>query len=129
MKSDKTKFVKNDQFAAYLGIEIVEVDDDYAVVKMKITDDHLNGVNTVQGGVIFTLADFAFAVASNAKGLVTVGINANISYFKPPNGKLLMAEAKKISSSKKLCNYSVDIFDENKNLIARFNATGYIKNK
>lgn len=129
METNKIRAVENDRFAAYLGIEIVAVDDDYAVVKMKITDDHLNGINIVQGGVIFTLADFAFAVASNEKGLVTVGINANISYFKPPKGKLLTAEAKKISSSKKLCNYSVDIFDESKDLIARFNATGYIKNK
>jgi len=129
MDPDKIKFVKNDRFAAYLGIELVEVNDGYAVVKMKITDDHLNGVNTVQGGVIFTLADFAFAAASNAKGLITLGINANIAYFKLPKGRQLMAEAKEISSSKKLCNYSVDIFDEDKDVIARFNATGYIKNK
>ena len=127
MDPDKIKFIKNDRFAAYLGIELVEVEDGYAVVKMEITDDHLNGVNTVQGGVIFTLADFAFAAASNAKGLVTVGINANIAYFKPPKGKLLIAEAKEIASSRKLCNYSVDIFDEDKDIIARFNATGYKK--
>ncbi|HEY5556742.1 PaaI family thioesterase [Acetobacterium sp.] len=129
MDPDKIKFIKNDRFAAYLGIELVEVEDGYAVVKMEITDDHLNGVNTVQGGVIFTLADFAFAAASNAKGLVTVGINANIAYFKPPKGKLLIAEAKEIASSRKLCNYSVDIFDEDKDIIARFNATGYKRNK
>jgi len=129
MDPDKIKFIKNDRFAAYLGIELVEVEDGYAAVKMEITDDHLNGVNTVQGGVIFTLADFAFAAASNAKGLVTVGINANIAYFKPPKGKLLIAEAKEIASSRKLCNYSVDIFDEDKDIIARFNATGYKRNK
>lgn len=128
MDTDNIKFVNNDRFAAYLGIELIKVDCGYAVVKMEITDNHLNGVNTVQGGAIFTLADYAFAAASNSKGVITLGINANISYFKSPKGKLLIAEAKEISSSKKLCNYSVDVFDESKDIIARFNATGYKKN-
>ena len=35
-----------------------------------------------QGGAIFTLADFTFAAASNAHGIVAVGINVNITYLK-----------------------------------------------
>lgn len=128
MNTDMVKFIENDRFAAYVGIKLIKIDSGYAVVQMEITDKHLNGVNIVQGGVIFTLADYAFAAASNSKGFVTLGINANISYFKSPQGKLLIAEAKEISSNKKLCSYNVDVFDENNDLIARFNATGYIKN-
>lgn len=127
MDTDIMKFVENDRFAAYVGIKLVKVEPGYAVTQMEITDNHLNGVNIVQGGAIFTLADYAFAAASNSKGFVTLGINANISYFKSPQGKVLIAEAKEVSCSKKLCGYNVDIFDENKDLIARFSATGYIK--
>jgi acyl-CoA thioesterase len=127
MNTGLIKFVKNDRFAAYVGIKLIKVDSGYAIAQMEITDNHLNGVDIVQGGAIFTLADYAFAAASNSKGFVTLGINANISYFKSPQGKLLIAEAKEISSSKNLCNYNVDVFDENNDLIARFIATGYIK--
>jgi len=127
MDTDIIKLMEKDRFAAYSGIKLIKVSIGYALAQMKITDNHLNGVNIVHGGAIFTLADFAFAAASNSKGAATLSINANISYFKSPKGKLLTAEAREISSSKKLCSYNVDIFDENGDLIARFNGNGYMK--
>lgn len=127
MEADMIKNIKNDRFAAYIGIELVEVRPGHAMTRMRVTDDHLNGVNMVQGGAIFTLADYAFAAASNSNGLVTVGINVSISYFKSPKGEILTAEASEISSSRKLCGYNVDVRDENEDLIARCTATGYIK--
>jgi acyl-CoA thioesterase len=127
MNTDMLKLVQSDRFATYVGLKILKVDIGYAMVQMEIKENHLNGINIVHGGAIFTLADYAFAVASNSKGTPTVGIHANISYFKSPQGKLLTAEAKEISSSRKLCNYNVDVFDDNKDLIARINAAGYIK--
>ncbi|MCR4436579.1 MAG: PaaI family thioesterase [Clostridiales bacterium] len=127
MYKDMAGFLENDRFAAYVGIKLLKVEPGYAVAQIEINDHHLNGVNIVQGGVLFTLADFAFAAASNSKGSVTLGVNANISFFKSPKGKLLTAEAREISSYKKLCGYSVDIFDEDRDLIARFSGTGYIK--
>lgn len=119
-------YVENDKFAKYNSIKLIEARQGYAVAQMEITENHLNGVNIVQGGAIFTLADFAFAAASNIKA-VTLSINASISYFKPPKGKLLTAKATEISSSRKICSYNVDIFDQNGDLIARFNGIGYIK--
>ncbi|MEL7567540.1 MAG: PaaI family thioesterase [Dehalobacterium sp.] len=127
MNKDMIKFVENDKFAAYMGMKIIKIDQGYAVTQMEINDNHLNGVNIVQGGVIFTLADYAFAAAANSKGFATLGINASISYFKSPQGKVLTAEAREISSGNKLCSYNVDVFDENHDLIARFNGSGYIK--
>jgi acyl-CoA thioesterase len=128
MDKEMIKFVENDKFAAYTGIKIVKADAGYALTQMEITENHMNGVNIVQGGAIFTLADYAFAVASNSKGSSTLGINANILYFKSPKGKVLTAEAKEVYSGRKLCNYNVDIFDDDHELVARFTATGYIKN-
>ncbi|HEX9062211.1 MAG TPA: PaaI family thioesterase [Clostridia bacterium] len=127
MNNDLIKLVENDRFATYVGIKLVKVEIGYAVTQMEISDNHLNGANIVQGGAIFTLADYAFAAASNSKGSLTLGVNANISYFKSPKGKLLTAEAREVSSGNKLCSYNVDVFDDNNDLIARFNATGYIK--
>ena len=46
------------------NVEIEEVDDGYAKCSLEIQPHHLNAANTVMGGAIFTLADFAFAVAT-----------------------------------------------------------------
>ena len=127
MDDEKIKIVRNDKFAKFIGIELVEVENGYAQAQMKITPNHLNGLGIVQGGSIFTLADFAFAAAANSEGIITLGINASISYFKPPMGKVLTAKAKKISASRKICNYNIEIFDENETIIASMTAMGYIK--
>jgi acyl-CoA thioesterase len=121
--------VKNDQFAILLGIEIVEVRIGYALLKLCIEEKHLNGIGMVQGGALFTLADYAFGVAANADGSTAVGINANISYFKTPKGKTIYAEAMEESTNKKICGYKVLIKDEDGSLVASFSGLGYRKDK
>ncbi|MDR3645657.1 MAG: PaaI family thioesterase [Clostridia bacterium] len=127
MNDDLIKAIKNDRFAKYIGIELVRVEPGFAVTRMEITEDHLNGVDIVQGGATYTLADYAFAAASNAKGRITVGVQSSITYFKPPKGKFLTAQAKEVSATRSLCSYSIDVFDETDTLIARMSACGYIK--
>jgi len=129
MNNSITGNVKDDRFAKYVGIELVEVREGYAVAELIVRDDHLNGVNSVQGGAIFTLADYAFAAASNSYGFVTVGINVNISYFKAPSGKKIRAVAKEVSTQNRICGYDVDLLDEDGTIFARFNGLGYIKRK
>ncbi len=127
MKDKILKILEKDRFASVNGITLIEAESGYAHAQMTITDNHLNGVGMVQGGAIFTLADFAFAAASNLSGNITVSVNANIAFFKSPKGNVLKAIATEISSSKKLCNYNVDIFDEEGTLVAKFHTTGYFK--
>lgn len=127
MDQETIKFIKNDRFAQLVGTKLVKVEPGYAVAEMEISEKHLNGINTVQGGAIFALADYAFAAASNSEGIVTVGINVNISYMKVPKGKILKAEARVTSASRKICHVEVDIVDEDNVLIAKANCTGYRK--
>ncbi len=129
MEKERLKIIDKDQFAKLVGLELIKAEIGYAEVKMKIEDKHLNGIGIVQGGALFTLADYAFAAASNAGGKITVGINANITYSKPAKGKYLLAKASETSASRSLCNYTVDIYDtDNDTLVAKFTATGFIKN-
>lgn len=127
MNDNCLKFVRNDRFAKLVGIELLEVDKGCAVAQMKVEEKHLNGVDLVQGGAIFTLADYAFAAAANSKGFVTLGINASISYFKSPRGKVITAKAREVSPGRKICGFEVDIFDENGDLVAKFSGLGYVK--
>ncbi|SPF53049.1 conserved hypothetical protein [Candidatus Desulfosporosinus infrequens] len=128
MDAKLRKLLENDRFAAFIGIELVEMEPGYAKVKMEISESHLNGVDMIQGGAIFTLADFAFAAAANASGQTTVGINANIAYFRASKGDTLIAEAKEVATSQKIAHYNVDVFNESKDHIAQVSFTGYIKN-
>jgi len=124
---NRTSIVEKDRFARFIGIELITAGDGYAEAQMDITQNHLNGVGVVQGGAIFTLADFAFAAAANTEGFMTLGINASISYIKSPKGNTLRAIAQKISSGRKICNYTIDVMDESKEIVARVLATGYMK--
>ena len=122
------EFFKNDKLAAYLGIELVDVSLGFAVSKMEIKEEHLNGINTVHGGAIFTLADFTFAVAANTHGTVTVAINGNMSFMKAAfKGGILTATATEVSINPKLGTYTVNVTDENGDLIAIFQGMAYRK--
>lgn len=123
------EFFKKDAFAESCGIELMEVSQGCAKARMNITPSHLNGVGTVQGGAIFTLADFAFAVASNSHGTVAVAINVNISFVKAVNKGTLFAQAKETSRNPKLATYDVRVTDEGGSLIAIFDGMVYRKEK
>ena len=127
MESDLIKNVKNDRFAELVGIRLIKVTKGYALAELTLNKNHLNGIDKVQGGVIFTLADYAFGAASNSQGFMTVGINVNISYYKSPIGKVIRAEAREISTQNKICGYEINVLDEDGSLIAHVNGLGYRK--
>ncbi|HHV72329.1 MAG TPA: PaaI family thioesterase [Clostridia bacterium] len=125
MEDKIIKFFEGDKFAAYNGIKLIKVKPGYSLARMEITANHLNGVNIVQGGALFTLGDLAAAAAANAHGRVAVAISANILFIKPSKGKVLFAEAKEISASKKIANYQVDIYDDKQEDIAKLTVILY----
>ncbi len=124
---DLRRLFKKDRFAEYVGIELLEVAPGKAKVCLEIRKEHLNGVDLVHGGTIFTLADFAFAVASNSHGTIALGINATISYLKAARGGVLTAEAFEIAKNQKLATYRVDVTNDENEVIAIFQGTVYRK--
>lgn len=129
LDTNNKNIVERDRFAKWIGIRLLHAQDGYAKACMDIVPDHLNGVGIVQGGVIFTLADFAFAAASNSEGFMTLALSVTISFIKSPKGKSMTASAKKISAGRKICTYSIDVMDEDGELVAHLLATGYMKEK
>ncbi len=121
------EMLKNDRFADTNHIQLVSVGKGEARAEMIVTEQHLNGVNIIQGGALFTLADFAFAAASNSHGRIAVASNASISFFKGVSSGKLTAVAKEYSSGKTLATYTVDITDEEGTKIAYFNGTAFLK--
>jgi acyl-CoA thioesterase len=83
-----------DAAARLLGIEAVLMAEGRAVARMVVREDHLNGHGTAHGGVLFTLADTAFACACNSHGPLTVAAGAEITFAAPGRlGDELTAEA------------------------------------
>ena len=127
MEEMKQYFMKNDKFAEYVGIELLEVAKGKAKAKMEIKKHHLNAVKTVHGGAVFALADLVFAVASNSHGTIAMGINVSISYLKAVKEGVIFAEAKEVSINPKLATYNVQVTDGSDDLLAVFQGMVYRK--
>lgn len=111
------------------GIDILEAEPQYAKCRLKIEKKHLNALNTVMGGVIFTMADYAFAIAANIGGDIVVTINSQISYLGSAKGNELYAEARPVKVGRSTCVYNIDIKDELGIHVACVSVTGFVKSK
>ena len=111
----------------YSNIELLSLSEGRARAKMTLQPHHLNGLKTVQGGAIFTLADFTFAAAANSHGTASVAINCSITFMKAATVGTLWAEAKELSKNFKIGSYSVEIKDDAGELIAQFQGLAYRK--
>ncbi len=123
------RFFKNDKFAERANIELLSVCAGSARARMTLHSHHLNGYGTVQGGAIFTLADFAFAAASNSHGTVAVAINVSITFMKAGISGTLWADAREISRNPKLGSYTVEVKDDQGDLVALFQGLAYRKSE
>ncbi|WP_406657460.1 PaaI family thioesterase [Methanolobus sp. ZRKC2] len=121
------KYFQQENFGKSSGMSLIEVSKGYAKAEMKIEKRHLNVLGTVHGGAIFTLADMAFAAASNSHGTVAVAINCDISFVKAVGEGCLYAEAKETSINPKIATYDVIIKDDKGDTIAIFNGMAYRK--
>ena len=120
--------LKRDAFAISVGIEITEVGEGRAVGKMKITDTHLNGGGTVQGGALFTLADYICAVAANSHEKSAISLDGHIDFIKGVSSGTLVATASEIFLRRTIAAYMVEIRREEDNaLIATFQSKVYRK--
>ena len=127
MKTFQQFFSTEDRFASHSGVELVEMGAGWAKARMKIEPFHFNMAGTVHGGAIFTLADFAFAVASNSHGTLAMGINTCVSFVKSALAGTLYADARELSRNAKLATYTVMITDDAGDVVAIFQGMVYRK--
>jgi len=125
--SDLRSFFGGDRFAARNGIELLEVQEGRALARLAVSGEHLNAAGVVQGGAVFTLADFAFAAASNSRGNVALAIEAHVTFLRAARAGFLLAEAREESCSRRLSTCTVRVTGEDGELIALFTGTAYRK--
>ena len=119
---------REDQVAVAYGMKVEEVRPGFARVSMKVEKKMLNAVKLIQGGATFSLADFAFAVASNSYGEVAVALSATINYPAPAKeGDELIAEAKEIARSRRTGLYQVEVRRKDGTLVAYFTGNVFFR--
>ena len=121
-----SKRISQDPYARSLGIELLELRHGYSRVAMTVEEHMLNFLGIPHGGVIFSLADTAFAAAGNSHGRVAVALNVSISFLASvPLGTRLYAEATEESLGHRTALYRLAVTTEGGKLVALCHGTVY----
>ena len=117
-----------DRFCVANSMKITTIAEGYAEAVMPVSEEKLNGLDVVQGGAIYTLADFAFAGASNAnaENRRCIGSVSSINYIRPGTGSMLKAVAKLIHAGKRTCTCQVSVFNDQEKLVASATFQGFM---
>lgn len=115
-----TQAMGRDAFAELAGMEVVDAGPGYAEVIMPVVPAILNGHGKVHGGALFTLADYAAAVASNLHGEATMATNGSISFLRAVAGGQVVAKARTVKSGRRMKYQMVELFDDAGDLVVLF---------
>ena len=120
------EFFKGDVYATLTtGAVIEEIGDRYSKCSLALGTQHKNAAEQVMGGAIFTLADFAFAVATNRPDTpITVTLSTNISFVGTVKGNTIFAQTRLVKDGRRNCFYEVKVTDDLGNLVAIVNVVG-----
>lgn len=117
---------EKDRFAKSIGAQLTELREGYSRAELTVEERHLNGADVCQGGVIYTLADLAFAGVANSHGLITLGINNSITILKSALlGDTIIAEATEVVNHHRLPYCDIKITNKNGDIIAIMTGLGY----
>ncbi|MDD3353689.1 hydroxyphenylacetyl-CoA thioesterase PaaI [Zoogloea sp.] len=115
-----------DRAGQALGLKIEEVRPGFARVSMQVRGDMVNGHHICHGGLIFSLADTAFAYACNSYNKNTVASACHIDFLAPgKENDTLTAEAVEMSASGRTGVYDVTVRDSSDKTIALFRGKSY----
>ena len=120
----------NDPFSQWLGIERIEDGLGTNILRMTVRPEMANGFGIAHGGITFSLADSAFAFASNSHGNKSVSIECSINHVRAVHaGDVLTATATESSKSNKLGIYHVEVRNQDDVVVALFKGMVYRKSE
>ena len=126
---DRT-MMQRDLASAALGMVVERDEPGIAVVSMRVRDDMTNGFRITHGGLVFTLADTAFAICCNEDDTVTVAAGADITFLKSTvAGQTLTATAVRRTRSGRTGLYDVSVVDEHGDPVAEFRGRSITTNR
>ena len=119
--------VEREPFARALGMKLVDLKLGYSAVEMMYKPSIMDNIyDRAHGGAIFGLIDEAFEAACQTHGTIAVALNVNVTYVSSPAaGKLLRAEAREVTRTKKTAGYDIKVTEKEGPLIATCQALAY----
>ena len=118
--------IASDPYCETLGIDLVALEPGRAVTELRITDDLVNFHDTPHGGAIYSLADAAFAAASNSHGETAVALETNVSSLAAVDvGETLTATAEETHLADSTAEYEVVVTDGDDERVATFRGRVY----
>jgi acyl-CoA thioesterase len=100
--------IASDPYCETLGIDLVDVGEGTATTSLAVTEDLLNFHGVPHGGAVYSLADAAFAAASNSHGETALALEANVSFLSTvETGTTLVAEAAETHLARRTAEYEV----------------------
>ncbi|MDQ0218718.1 hotdog fold thioesterase [Peribacillus cavernae] len=121
--------LEQEPFAQFLGMKLIELGEGTATAELDVKDHMLNSHGTVHGAIIFSLADYVFAAASNSYGKTSVGVSTNVSFMAPGKlGSRLTAKAVEEKRNKRMAWYKIRVESEGE-LLATMEALVYRKDQ
>lgn len=110
---------KTNAFANLIGLELKEIREGYARAEMDVTDDLKNPINSVHGGVLFTIADVTGGGAAASHGNLITTIDGSFHFLRPGLGTThLTSEARELKAGKNVLVYDVTVYDQDQVVLA-----------
>ncbi|KAB2495097.1 PaaI family thioesterase [Priestia endophytica] len=120
--------MEQEPFAQFLGMKLIHMGEGTATAELDIKDHMLNAHGTVHGAIIFSLADYVFAAASNSYGKTSVGLSTNVNFMAPGKmGSRLIAKAVEEKRNNRTGWYKIRVESAGE-LLATMDALVYRKN-
>lgn len=111
----------DDRTSQALGMELVEVGEGRAVLRMEVRPDMVNGLDVCHGGLVFTLADSAMAYSSNSFNQRALATQAEVDWVAPARvGAVLTATAVQRHQRGRAAITDVEVADQDGTVVALF---------
>ncbi len=122
------RHIRQDSYAAFLGATVQAIEPGYSRVTLTVTPEMLNFHGAAHGGLLFSLADIAFAAASNARGQTAVALQVSTSFLRPAQaGDQLVAECQEQDLNGPIGLYRITVRRASGERILQSQATVYRK--
>ncbi|MBN2025906.1 MAG: PaaI family thioesterase [Actinobacteria bacterium] len=120
------EYIAKDRYASSLGAELTDIRPGWAMVSMKLREEHLNFMGMIHGGVMFSLADVAFGAAANSFGSRAMALSVGIDFLAAPKtvGDMT-AEVELVQRAGKMGFYRMKVTDAEGVIVAQCHGWAY----
>ena len=118
------KIIADDLFGQWLGVELVAIKEGYSKILLRIRPEMINAIGIAHGGIVFSLADTALALACNGRNKASVTLESAINFIKPVyENDTITAETTEIHNGQSTGLYQITITNQAGSKVAVFKGT------